>query len=88
MPKYNYFICTDLNGVATLIKGDFDILRFPGFHAYAITLPEPWNLFGMSTLRVNKPLEDVVHDLVKNYGCVADEPIGCGGDIYRLRYLN
>lgn len=89
MPKYNYFICTDyLDGVATLIKGDFDTELFPEIKAYKITLSEPWELFGIMTYRVNRPLEDVVDDLVRKYGCMSDEPIGSSSeDIYRLKYL-
>lgn len=87
MPKYNYFICTDFKGVATLIKGDFENELFPELKAYKIILSEPWELFGSSTYRVNSPLDDVIRDLVSKYGCVLDEPLGSYHDICRLKYL-
>lgn len=85
MPQYSYFVCTNFLDVATLIKGDFDNSLFPELKAYAFSTPsEPWEFFGWSIYRVNRPVEDVVNDLVHKYGCKSD---GDAAGIYRLKYL-
>lgn len=88
MRTYSYFICTDFGGVGTVIKGDFEISSFPGFRAYPIYSSEPWQLLtGTTTFRVNRPLEEVVRDLVDNYGCSSDVPVDGVDYIYRLKYM-
>lgn len=85
MPNFHSFVCTDDGGVATRIKGDFEISSFPGLAAYRVHTFKPWQLrTWFKTFRVDRPLLDVVGDLVQDYGCLIDRR---DGKIYRLKYL-